>query len=131
MADHSKDEDLDTRIRRRAHQIWKREGRPDGRHDDHWALAREEIAIEDNFRATLKPNPAHGPDDTAVRTEPVEPALSIASQGEMPGLADQGKEFRIPGVDPDSDGDISPGEPEEAAAAVPAAPASRRTRRRA
>jgi len=96
-------EDLEDRIRRRAHQIWEREGRPEGRHDDHWTLAKEEIAIEDNYAGTLKPNPSHGPDDTAARTEPVEPVLSMASQGEMPGVADQGEEFQIPGY-----GDRSP-----------------------
>ena len=121
-------EDLESRIRRRAHQIWEREGRPEGRDQDHWTLASEEIAIEDNYQATLKPNPARGPDDTAVRTEPVEPALSMANQGEMPGLADQGEEFRIPGVGED----VPLREPEEAASdAVPAPSAPRRTRRRA
>lgn len=121
-------EDLESRIRRRAHQIWEREGRPDGRDRDHWTLASEEIAIEDNYRGTLKPNPSHGPDDTAVRTEPVEPALSMANQGEMPGIADQGEEFRIPGVGED----VPLAEPAEASAdAVPARTPPRRTRRRA
>ncbi|HEY0833785.1 MAG TPA: DUF2934 domain-containing protein [Azospirillum sp.] len=96
-------EDLEERIRRRAYQIWDREGRPEGRRDDHWALAREEIAIEDNYAHTLRPNPSHGPDDTAEHTEPVEPVLSMANQGEMPGLYDQGEEFQIPG-----DGDRPP-----------------------
>lgn len=128
MADDPESEDLETRIRRRAHRIWEREGRPDGRHDDHWALASEEVAIEDNYRATLKPNPSHGPDDIAVRTEPVEPALSMANQGEMPGLADQGEEFRIPGMGED----VPLNEPAEAAAdAVPVPSAPRRNRRRA
>ncbi|WP_448207648.1 DUF2934 domain-containing protein [Azospirillum sp. sgz302134] len=91
-------EDLESRIEKRAYQIWEREGRPEGRAEDHWTLAREEIAIEDNYRGTLLPNPAHGPDDTAERTEPVEPVLSMANQGEMPGVADQGEEFQIPGA---------------------------------
>ena len=90
-------EDLESRIQKRAYQIWEREGRPEGRSHDHWELAREEIAIEDNYRGTLRPNPSHGPDDTAERTEPVEPVLSMENQGEMPGIADQGEEFRIPG----------------------------------
>ena len=91
-------ESLESRIQKRAFEIWEREGRPEGRAHDNWELAREEIAIEDNYRSTLLPNPSHGPDDTAERTEPVEPVLSIASQGEMPGIADQGEEFRIPGA---------------------------------
>jgi len=90
-------EDLEDRIRRRAYEIWEREGRPEGREDDHWTLAKEEVAIEDNYKGTLMRNPSHGPDDTAERTEPVEPVLSMESQGEMPGLYDQGEEFQIPG----------------------------------
>lgn len=31
------------RIQRRAHAIWEREGRPEGRQDEHWQQAREEI----------------------------------------------------------------------------------------
>jgi hypothetical protein len=114
-------EDLEDRIRRRAHQIWEREGCPEGRHADHWTLAKEEIAIEDNYAGTLKPNPSSGPDDTAERTEPVEPVLSMANQGEMPGIADQGEEFQIPGSGdrspwPETDRDTTgaapaPGEP--------------------
>ncbi len=91
-------EDLESRIQKRAYQIWEREGRPEGRSHDHWELAREEIAIEDNYRSTLQPNPSRGPDDTAERTEPVEPVLSMANQGEMPGITDQGEDFQIPGA---------------------------------
>lgn len=34
------------RVRQRAHEIWEREGRPHGKHDEHWRLAREEIERE-------------------------------------------------------------------------------------
>jgi hypothetical protein len=33
-------------IRARAHQIWEREGRPEGRHLEHWEMASAEIAAE-------------------------------------------------------------------------------------
>lgn len=36
------------RIRRRAHDIWEREGRPEGRQEDHWAQACREIATEED-----------------------------------------------------------------------------------
>lgn len=124
------------RVRKRAHEIWEREGRPHGRADDHWALAREEVAIEENYRDTLKPGPIHGPDDTAARTEPVEPALAMANQGEMPGVADQGEEFRIPGTgdrdpvpEPAADASAPQGVPEKTAA--PARPSRRGRRDRA
>jgi hypothetical protein len=82
-------DDLENRIRRRAYQIWEREGRPEGREEDHWKLASEEIAIEDNHRQALKPNPSGGGDDTAERTEPVEPLLSVETQTE--GIAPAGQ----------------------------------------
>lgn len=37
------DQDL---IRARAHQIWEREGRPEGRHLEHWEMASAELAAE-------------------------------------------------------------------------------------
>ncbi|MGB7917003.1 MAG: CBS domain-containing protein [Rhodomicrobium sp.] len=35
------------RIRRRAHELWEQEGRPEGCHDEHWARACREIQMED------------------------------------------------------------------------------------
>lgn len=35
------------RIRRHAYEIWEREGRPMGRHDEHWRMAEEELAREE------------------------------------------------------------------------------------
>ncbi|MCG5242589.1 DUF2934 domain-containing protein [Azospirillum doebereinerae] len=115
-------EALNERIRQRAHAIWEREGRPEGREDAHWGLASEEIAVEDNYAATLKPNPSHGPDDVAEHTEPVEPALAMANQGEQPGLADQGEDFHVPGASEEP-------WPEPAEATAPSTPPARGGRR--
>jgi Protein of unknown function (DUF2934) len=38
------DADLDERIRRRAYELWEREGRPEGRALDHWRRAEAEVA---------------------------------------------------------------------------------------
>jgi hypothetical protein len=35
------------RIRTRAHEIWEREGRPEGDHERHWQQAMREIEEED------------------------------------------------------------------------------------
>ena len=83
-------DDLDQRIKRRAYEIWEREGRPPGREQDHWKLASEEIAIEDNLEQTLVPSPSASNDDTADRPEPVEPLLSVETQTE--GIAPAGQE---------------------------------------
>lgn len=42
----------DGRIRERAYAIWDREGRPEGRHLDHWEQARQEL---DAARAAAGP----------------------------------------------------------------------------
>ena len=40
------------RIRERAHQIWEREGRPDGQEQSHWDRASREIDEEDRKQTT-------------------------------------------------------------------------------
>jgi hypothetical protein len=42
------DTDREQRIRACAHAIWEREGRPEGREDEHWRLASDEIEREDS-----------------------------------------------------------------------------------
>jgi hypothetical protein len=34
----------DHEVRARAYDIWEREGRPEGRHDEHWRKAQQELA---------------------------------------------------------------------------------------
>lgn len=36
--------DREQKIRERANQIWEEEGRPEGRHEEHWRRAEEEVA---------------------------------------------------------------------------------------
>jgi len=38
--------DVENKIRLRAYAIWEREGRPEGRHVEHWFLAQREIERE-------------------------------------------------------------------------------------
>lgn len=40
-------ESLDERIRRRAYEIWQREGQPEGQDVDFWREAEDEIVAED------------------------------------------------------------------------------------
>jgi hypothetical protein len=55
------------RIRRRAHEIWEREGRPEGRHEEHWTQARQEIEAEGGG----SPSPGPGAsDDSPTLTAP-------------------------------------------------------------
>jgi hypothetical protein len=90
-------DDVEKRVQQRAYEIWEREGRPEGREADHWALAMEEVAIEDNQSQTLMPNPSQGGDDTVVHSEPVEPLLAAESLGEdAGGPTNESEEQQLP-----------------------------------
>ena len=41
------EQDRDARIRRRAHEMWEAEGRPEGQADCHWSRAAEDLDRED------------------------------------------------------------------------------------
>ena len=60
------------RIRRRAHEIWLLEGKPEGREADHWFQAQEFIRTEDFLISVSTPNPALEAD--AVPVENVQEA---------------------------------------------------------
>jgi Protein of unknown function (DUF2934) len=91
------DRNLEQRIREHAYQIWVSEGRPQGRAEAHWEMARELVAIEDSQRSATKPNPGTAERDRNLGgTEPVEPIEAIENQGEFPTLADQGEERTRP-----------------------------------
>ena len=55
------------RIRQRAHEIWEEEGRPEGRHAEHWAQASRELEAEGGEGA---PEVAASPDDSPTVTAP-------------------------------------------------------------
>jgi hypothetical protein len=38
------DPTLEEKIRSRAYRLWEDEGRPDGRHQEHWSAAEREVA---------------------------------------------------------------------------------------
>jgi hypothetical protein len=41
------DTDREDRIRQRAHEMWERDGSPEGRHEEHWKAAETEVDSED------------------------------------------------------------------------------------
>ncbi|KQT44438.1 hypothetical protein ASG43_13910 [Aureimonas sp. Leaf454] len=75
----------DDRIRQKAHELWEHEGRPDGRAASHWASAREIIALQDSYDATLTPV-------GETLDEVVEPAFMAENQADVPGLTDLGED---------------------------------------
>jgi len=89
--------DLEQRIRDHAYRLWVEEGRPEGRAEAHWEMARELVAIEDNQRLATKRNPVSAGHDRNLRgSEPVEPLEAVENQGEFPTLTDQGEEQTHP-----------------------------------
>jgi len=88
MSDH------DGRVRQRAYQIWTEEGCPEGRAEIHWEMARELVAIEENFSIALKPTPVDGTESPSG--EPIEEAAIAANAGEVPTIVDQGEQVYPP-----------------------------------
>lgn len=89
-------DDLEQRIRERAYRIWLEEGRPSGRAEAHWDMARELVAIETSQRDATKENPATPSRDRTFHDRPVEPMEAVENQGEFPTLTDQGEEQGYP-----------------------------------
>lgn len=52
--------DRDERIRALAHAIWLEEGRPEGRAEQHWEMARRRVEAEERNAASLSPDPGGG-----------------------------------------------------------------------
>lgn len=123
-------DEVENRVRQRAYEIWQREGCPEGREADHWALAKEEIAIEDNQSQTLVPNPSQGGDDTVVHPEPVEPLLAAESlEEDIGGPTNQSDEQPLP-KRTRTRRTVAPGDAEPAPAPSGTAGAAKTTRTR-
>jgi len=46
--------DILRRIRERSYQLWEQEGRPEGRHLDHWLQAEHELVAESAMKFEFK-----------------------------------------------------------------------------
>lgn len=92
----------DEQIRRRAYEIWEREGRPEGRESEHWRMAVEELAAP-RANTNTREVPAQrvrGPaqlDETPAAPSGAAGSLSEASSG------DTGNVPAAPSPDPQSD----------------------------
>lgn len=74
----------DDRIHHRAHAIWVREGRPEGRHEDHWARACQELAAEEADDASAGTTLRHGSGAAGGDTGPIGGAGGAAAH--HPGI---------------------------------------------
>lgn len=70
--------DIESRIRKRAHEIWEGEGRPEGREKDHWDRAEAEVKAADKKNGkAARPTVAK----PAKKAAPEKPAKQAASAG--------------------------------------------------
>src|SRR3546814_13847706 len=81
---------IEERVRQRAYEIWQREGCPEGRNEEDWTLAKEEIAIEDNQRQVTEQNLICREGAVASRDDTDNDHSAMTRQGDMPGHADRG-----------------------------------------
>ncbi|MGF1624051.1 MAG: DUF2934 domain-containing protein [Alphaproteobacteria bacterium] len=79
---------LEEQVRRKAEELWTRDGRPAGGPSQYHDRARQLMAAGVDGSA-LKPNPIREPE----RPEPVE---AVENLGEFPGLTDQGEARNYP-----------------------------------
>lgn len=61
-------------LKQKAYEIWEREGRPEGMHDEHWAQAQRELDGE----VAEKPKAARS------RKKPAAPEETVAVTAEVP-----------------------------------------------
>ncbi len=78
-------------IRERAHLIWEREGRPRGREQEHWQMARQQLAIEENAGAASRPTSNATDQRPGPRAEPFEVEVEDPdNEGSVPDLRGAG-----------------------------------------
>jgi hypothetical protein len=95
MAGRQQVDEHEKRLRRHAKALWEEAGKPEGGADRFLDRARELAAIEENYKATLKPVRETGP-----YGEPIEENIAMENIGEFPTLVDQGEEQTYPDDDP-------------------------------
>ena len=80
-------DDREERIRRKAHQIWEDQGRPEGQAEAHWDMASELVAIEESQMSTTVPL-----ERSKAQIDAGEPLIALENTGEFPTLTDQGEQ---------------------------------------
>jgi hypothetical protein len=76
----------DDNIRRKAYELWESEGRPEGRHDEHWRKAHQSFAQDKNTAeisggsaGTMTPEAGDGTPDVSAADEPGDIGASTPS----------------------------------------------------
>jgi hypothetical protein len=72
------------RVEQRAYELWEREGRPEGRHDHHWAEAERQIAAEGGDAGAGQAQPAPGDAAAALASHSADAAQPAARSDNAP-----------------------------------------------
>ena len=77
-------DDRKHRIERRAYLLWEEEGRPEGRHEDHWQLA--ELETRDDVEDAAAPDPLVIPsnDDPVTASTPLQRGIAKVADEPVP-----------------------------------------------
>jgi hypothetical protein len=89
-------------IRRRAYEIWEREGRPEGRESEHWRLAAEEISAAHATTGTQEVPATRVRGPAQLEQEAPQPSGAGASLSDA-SPAESGNVPAAPSPDPQSD----------------------------
>lgn len=76
--------DREERVRQRAHEIWLREGQPEGHGPRHWIEAEGEIDAEDMAAKVTKPKAAAKPKAATKPKTTAKPAAKAAAPKAKP-----------------------------------------------
>jgi hypothetical protein len=79
--------DRNRRIEQRAHEIWEAEGRPHGKHDEHWHRAEREIAGGRGGGTTGRAAGSGGKSTTARKASPAKPRAKTDASAKKAGGA--------------------------------------------
>jgi hypothetical protein len=77
-------------IRRRAHEIWENEGRPDGADLRHWQRAADELSRKENHQPARHPGQRNDRDDVALLQGAGESGDVDPPPAELPEATGQG-----------------------------------------
>ena len=73
-------DDVEERVRRRAHEIWEKAGRPEGQEEQHWAQALQEITAEDKAEPNLSTVAAGRMEATGSPKAPLSPGAANSAR---------------------------------------------------
>jgi hypothetical protein len=92
----------DEQVRRRAYEIWEREGRPEGRESEHWRKAVEELSAQRGNTDTQEVPATRVRGPAEVSQPASQPSGAGGSRSETTS-GDSGNSARMPSPDPQTD----------------------------